>query len=154
MGFFRILLGKTRDPGMKKSIFLLIFFLFSINIYSAHGRGLEVEKKAGDYDVLIRLDKHPPIQGDNPVEIEIKDLQGKPVTDAKVLVNYYMPPMPRMAPMNYKTDAPFSRGKVQNDDEHHHVRPLDHPGPHQPRRQDLHRENQRGCAIKQLELES
>ena len=98
---------------MKKSILILIFFLFAIDIFSAHGRGLEVKKKAGDYDVLIRLDRHPPIQGDNPVEIEIKDLQGKPVTDAKVLVNYYMPPMPRMAPMNYKTDAPFSRGKYK-----------------------------------------
>jgi len=113
LGFFRILLGKTQDPRMKNSILLSIFFLLAIDIFSAYGRGLEVEKKAGDYEVLIRLDKHPPIQGDNPVEIEIKDHQGKPVTDAKVLVNYYMPPMPRMAPMNYKTDAPFSRGKYK-----------------------------------------
>ena len=98
---------------MRKSILFLVFFLFILDIYSAHARGLEVQKKAGDYDVVVRLDRHPPIQGDNPVEIEIKDLQGKPVTDAKVLVNYYMPPMPRMAPMNYKTDAPFSRGKYK-----------------------------------------
>ena len=27
------------------------------------------------------------------------------MTDAKVLVNYNMPPMPRMAPMNYRTDV-------------------------------------------------
>jgi hypothetical protein len=98
---------------MKKSIFFLIFFLFTIDVYWVQGRGLEVQKKVGDYDVLIRLDKHPPIQGDNPVEIEIKDLQRNPITDAKVLVNYYMPPMPRMAPMNYKTDAPFSKGKYK-----------------------------------------
>jgi len=98
---------------MKKSVLFLIFFLFTIGLYWAEARGLEVEKKAGDYEVLIRLDKHPPIQGDNPVEIEIKDLQGKHVADAKVLVNYYMPPMPRMAPMNYKTEAPFSKGKYK-----------------------------------------
>jgi hypothetical protein len=98
---------------MEKSILFLIFFLFTIDVYWAQGRGLEVQKKVGDYDVLMRLDKHPPIQGDNPVEIEIKDLQGNPITDAKVLVNYYMPPMPRMAPMNYKTDAPFSKGKYK-----------------------------------------
>ena len=98
---------------MRKSIVFLIFFLFTICISPAHARGLEVQRKAGDYDVLIRLDKHPPIQGDNPVEIEIKDLHGKPVTDARVLVNYYMPPMPRMAPMNYKEDAPFSKGKYK-----------------------------------------
>lgn len=98
---------------MKKSILFLIFFLFSIDIYSAHGRGLEFQKKVDNYDVLIRLDKHPPVLGDNPLEVEIKEPGGRPVTDAKVLVNYYMPPMPRMAPMNYKTDASFSKGKYK-----------------------------------------
>ena len=43
--------------------------------------------------------------GDNHMEVEIKDGSGKPVTDATVLINYYMPPMPRMSPMNYKVDA-------------------------------------------------
>ena len=97
---------------MKKSIFLSFLFLFSIN-YSAHARGLEVQKRVDNYDVLIRLDKHPPVLGDNPLEVEIKEPGGKTVTDAKVLVNYYMPPMPRMAPMNYKTDASFSKGKYK-----------------------------------------
>ncbi len=97
---------------MKKSILLSIFFLFCISD-SAHGRGLEVQKKVDNYEVLIRLDKHPPVLGDNPLEVEIKEPGGKTVTDAKVLVNYYMPPMPRMAPMNYKTDAPFSKGKYK-----------------------------------------
>ena len=113
-GFSAALLsGKSGLSRMKKAILFLIFFLLAVDLYWAQGRGLEVEKRAGNYDVLIRLDKHPPIQGDNPVEIEIKDRQGKPITDAKVLVNYYMPPMPRMAPMNYKTDAPFSKGKYR-----------------------------------------
>lgn len=88
-------------------LFAAIFLIAGI----AHGRGLEVRKKAGDFDVLVRLDRYPPILGDNPIEVEIKGPQGKPITDAKVLVNYYMPPMPRMAPMNYKTDAQLSRGK-------------------------------------------
>ena len=98
---------------MKKSILILIFFLFAIDSSSAHGRGLEFQKKVDNYDVLIRLDKHPPVLGDNPLEVEIKDPGGRPVTDAKVLVNYYMPPMPRMTPMNYKTDASFSKGKYK-----------------------------------------
>ncbi len=38
---------------------------------------------------------------------------GKTVTDAKVLINYYMPPMPRMAPMNYKTDAKLKKDKYK-----------------------------------------
>jgi len=98
---------------VKKSILILIFFLFAIDIFSAYARGLEVNKKVDNYDVLIRLDKHPPVLGANPLEVEIKDPGGNPVTDAKVLINYYMPPMPRMAPMNYKTDAPLSKGKYK-----------------------------------------
>ncbi len=95
----------------KRVSLLMILFLFAA--HPALGRGLEVKKTLDDYEVTVKLDKHPPVQGDNPMEIEIKDIHGKTVADAQVLVNYYMPPMPRMAPMNYKTDAPFSRGKYK-----------------------------------------
>jgi hypothetical protein len=71
---------------------------------SGHARGYEAKKKVGDYEIEIRIDKNPIVLGDNHIEIEIKS-GGKIVKDAKVLVNYYMPPMPRMPPMNYKTDA-------------------------------------------------
>jgi hypothetical protein len=64
-------------------------------------------KMAGDYVVAIQIDRNPPILGVNNLEVEIRRADGATVTDAKVLINYYMPPMPRMAPMNYKVDAPF-----------------------------------------------
>jgi hypothetical protein len=66
--------------------------------------------EAGDYRVRknaegltfdIAINRNPPVLGDNEIRIEIRDPQGKPVLDAEVLVNYYMPPMPKMAPMNY-----------------------------------------------------
>jgi hypothetical protein len=104
---------KTRPViGVTKwvSMFVLLA-LFSAT--AAYGRGMEIKKKLEDYEVIVNLDKHPPVLGDNPLEVEIKEPGGKPVTDAKVLVNYYMPPMPRMAPMNYKSDAPFSKGKYK-----------------------------------------
>ena len=78
----------------------------------AYAKGLEVKKKAGEYDVEVKIDRNPPIIGDNSIEIEINKA-GKPVTDAKVLINYYMPPMPRMAPMNYKTDAKLKKDKYK-----------------------------------------
>ena len=59
------------------------------------------------------MDRDPPILGDNHIKIEIRDGGGKRVKDAKVLVNYYMPPMPRMAPMNYRTDAPLKGEQFQ-----------------------------------------
>ena len=71
----------------------------------AYARAYEVTKKAGHFEAAVKIDRNPPIVGDNHIEIEIRDQDGKSVTDATVLVNYYMPPMPRMAPMNYITDA-------------------------------------------------
>jgi hypothetical protein len=86
------------------SPFLIILILFLIPGI-ANPKGYEVKRKAGLYETEVKIDKYPPVLGDNRIEIEIKDAGGNLVTDAKVLVNYYMPPMPRMAPMNYVTDA-------------------------------------------------
>ncbi len=56
----------------------------------------------------MKIDKNPPVVGDNNISIEIKDESGKYVTDAKVMVDYSMPAMPGMPAMNYKTDAAVS----------------------------------------------
>ena len=65
----------------------------------------EVKKKAGGYDVEIRIDKSQPVVGENNIEIGIKDTSGKDVTDAQIRVEYSMPAMPGMPAMNYKTEA-------------------------------------------------
>lgn len=96
---------------MKKwSIFILILLLASPTAFS---KGLEVTKKVGGYEVEVRIDRNPPILGENHIEIEIKDAGGKSITDARVLVNYYMPPMPRMAPMNYRTNTKLNGEKYR-----------------------------------------
>ena len=96
---------------MKKwSIFILILLLASPAAFS---KDLEVTKKVGGYEVEVRIDRNPPILGDNHIVIEIKDAGGKSITDARVLVNYYMPPMPRMAPMNYRTNAKLNGEKYR-----------------------------------------
>ena len=83
------------------------YLVLALAAGTSDARSLEEVKKAGEYSVGIRIDRNPPIQGINNLEVEIRGADGAAVTDAKVLVNYYMPPMPRMAPMNYKIDAPF-----------------------------------------------
>ena len=93
-------------------LFLLILILFLVGSI-AYAKGYEVKKRVGEYEAEVKLDRHPPILGDNNIEIEIRDAGGKCVTDAKVLVNYYMPPMPRMAPMNYKTEAKLKKEKYK-----------------------------------------
>jgi hypothetical protein len=76
---------------------------------TAGAAALELKKKAGNYDVELRIDRNPPVVGDNGLSLKITDGDGAVLKDAKVLVNYYMPPMPRMAPMNYKTSAKLKK---------------------------------------------
>ena len=95
---------------MKVLVLSISILVFTVGMVDA--KDLEVKKKAGDFDVEVKIDRNPPIVGDNSIEIEIKKA-GKSVTDAKVLINYYMPPMPRMAPMNYKTDANMKKEKYR-----------------------------------------
>jgi hypothetical protein len=88
---------------MRPLVVALILILILLPA-TGHAKGYEAKKKVGDYEIEIRIDKNPIVLGDNHIELEIKS-GGKIVKDAQVLVNYYMPPMPRMPPMNYKTYA-------------------------------------------------
>jgi hypothetical protein len=89
---------------MVGKIILIVVLLFALSVTTGHTRGYEAKKKVGDYEIEIKIDKNPIVLGDNHIEIEVKS-GGKIVKDAKVLINYYMPPMPRMPPMNYKIYA-------------------------------------------------
>jgi uncharacterized GH25 family protein len=90
----------------------IFLFLFVLGATGAEAKNYEASQMAGEYRVEIVIDRNPPVAiGDNHIEIEIKDQAGKPVIDAQVIVNYYMPPMPRMAPMSYRTEAKMKKGK-------------------------------------------
>jgi hypothetical protein len=88
---------------MKKIFYVVLALLFAFGV--SYAKDLEVKKKAGQYDVEVKMDKNPPIVGENGIKVEIKDPSGKYVTDAKVVIEYSMPPMPGMPAMNYKTEA-------------------------------------------------
>src|SRR3990172_776802 len=91
---------------MKRLIMItLITLLLFVAAGLAYAKDYEVNKKAGEFDVLVRIDKNPPVVGDNNIVVEVKDVSGKPVTDAKVKIDYSMPAMPGMPAMNYKTGA-------------------------------------------------
>jgi hypothetical protein len=103
--------GALRTP--RGPIFLLAVAICCVHAGNVCAASLADSKKAGDCVVSILVDRNPPILGINNLEVEIRGADGAAVTDAKVLVNYYMPPMPRMAPMNYRVDAPFRNGKYR-----------------------------------------
>ncbi|HVP80619.1 MAG TPA: FixH family protein [Thermodesulfobacteriota bacterium] len=96
---------------MRKIFSLILVLAFISGI--AFARGYEAKKMVGEYEAEVRIDRSPPVVGDNNIEIEIRDCGGNCIKDAKVLVNYYMPPMPRMAPMNYITDAKLKGEKYR-----------------------------------------
>ncbi len=84
---------------------LMVFMAVLLITGLVYAKDLEVKKKTSSYEVEVKIDKNPPVVGKNNIEVEIKDAQGKYVTDAKVQVEYSMPAMPGMPAMNYKADA-------------------------------------------------
>ena len=72
---------------------------------TAAAKDYEVTKKAGDYNVVVKIDRNPPITGDNNLSVTIKDATGAEVKDAKVAVEYSMAAMPGMPAVNVKTDT-------------------------------------------------
>ena len=102
---------------------LLIGMAVLLSAGVVFAKDYEVKKKAGEFDVVVTIDKNPPVTGDNNVTISVKDAGGKVVKDAKVVVDYSMPAMPGMPPMNYKADA------VQKGDEYKAVMNLSMAGP-------------------------
>jgi hypothetical protein len=98
---------KIRRKYMKAVLLLIMVSLLAV-VCSAGivaAKEYEVSKKAGDYNVLIKIDKNPPVAGKNNVEIIITDTSGKAVTDAKVVLSYSMPAMAGMPAMSYKADV-------------------------------------------------
>lgn len=105
---FRAQRGKdvlTGGEMMKRLAILTLALLLIAGV--AYAKDYEVKKKAGDYEIKAKIDKNPPVVGVNQIKIEIKDASGKYINDAKVKIEYSMPAMPGMPPMNYKTDAEF-----------------------------------------------
>jgi len=94
---------KRGTVNMKKLLMIGLAVLLSAGVVFA--KDYEVKKKAGEFDVVVTIDKNPPVTGDNGVTVSVKDATGKTVQGAKVIVDYSMPAMPGMPPMNYKADA-------------------------------------------------
>ena len=85
---------------MKKLLICLVVLLFAAGAASA--KDYMITKQAGDYTVHMKMDKNPPVTGENKMEITIQDKAEADVTDATVAIEYTMPGMPGMPAMNYK----------------------------------------------------
>ncbi|MBA4422157.1 MAG: hypothetical protein C0390_03515 [Syntrophus sp. (in: bacteria)] len=87
-----------------KKLVLAVMAVFLV-AGTAVAKDYEVTKKAGDFTVVVKIDKNPPITGDNNLSVAIKDAAGAEVKDAKVAVEYTMAAMPGMPAVKVKTDT-------------------------------------------------
>ena len=71
---------------MKRIILILTVMFLSAGL--AYGMDYEVTKKAGEYTVQVKIDRNPPIVGDNNMMIWLKDAAGKDVKGAIMTVDY------------------------------------------------------------------
>jgi nitrogen fixation protein FixH len=104
----RIVLYDGGSIILRKFSTVRLFFLLLTIVVTASvslARDFTARKKIDGYTVEIAINRNPPIVAKNELIVGIKDPYGKPVSDLKVMVNYYMPPMPGMAPMNYNVQA-------------------------------------------------
>ena len=88
---------------MKRLVLAVIAVLLVAG--TAVAKDYEVTKKAGDYTVVVKMDRNPPITGDNNISIAVKDGMGMEIKDAKVAVEYTMAAMPGMPAIKVKTDT-------------------------------------------------
>jgi len=88
---------------MKKLVLAVMLVLLAAG--AAAAKEYEVTKKAGDYSVVVKMNRNPPTTGNNNLAVSIKDGAGADVMDAKVTVDYSMPAMPGMPAMNYSAKA-------------------------------------------------
>ncbi len=88
---------------MKKVVLAVMVFFLVAGV--AMAKDFEVTKKAGDYTVTLKIDRNPPVTGENNASVAIKDKGGADVKDAKVSIEYSMPAMPGMPAMKYPADA-------------------------------------------------
>jgi hypothetical protein len=94
---------------MKRFIIAIFVLLLAAGV--VYAKDYTVMKKAGNYMVHVKMDKNPPVTGQNKMEINIQDAKGVDVTDATVTVDYGMAAMPGMPAMNYKAKTELKSGR-------------------------------------------
>ena len=95
-----------------KRLVLALLMVFTV-AGLAVAKDYEVTKKVGDFTVVVKIDRNPPVVGENNMSVALKDAAGADVKDAKVSVEYSMAAMPGMPPMKYKVEGALKGSEYQ-----------------------------------------
>ncbi len=90
---------------MRKIYLTIMVAVFTVALALGCSKGYESQKSVDDLTVTLSAARYPLVKGDNALSVRVTDAAGKAVTDAKVDVRYYMPPMPGMAPMEFNSQT-------------------------------------------------
>jgi len=90
---------------MKKLSIAAVVTVITLVLIVGMSWGYETQKTADGLTIMITAGRYPLVSGDNALSVKVTDGAGKPVTDAKVTVRFFMPAMPGMAPMSSTTEA-------------------------------------------------
>jgi len=88
---------------------LTVLLLLATDIDSA--KSYEVKNKVDGYNVVMKIDRNPPVAGDNNVSIEVTDVSTGCACNATVVIEYSRPAMPGMPALHYKADTILKRGR-------------------------------------------
>jgi hypothetical protein len=96
---------------MKIRTLVLLILLLLLNAEVGHTKGYEVKKEVGGYIVVMKIDRNPPVAGDNNVSIEVTDAKTLCACQANVAIEYSRPAMPGMPAQRYNANMSFKRGR-------------------------------------------
>ena len=87
----------------------MVLFFLSGDV--AYGKSYEVERIVGGYRVVMKIDRNPPVAGDNNVSIEVTDVSSGCACHANVVIDYSRPTMPGTPALSYRADTQMKRGR-------------------------------------------
>ena len=87
----------------------MVFVLLAAHI--VYAGNYQVKRKVGEYNVVINIDRNPPIAGDNNVSIEVSDASGRCACNADVIIEYSRPAMPGIPALHYTADTRLKKGR-------------------------------------------
>jgi hypothetical protein len=94
---------------LNRCALLMVILVLSANM--AYAKSYEVNKKVGGYNVVMKIDRNPPVAGDNNVSIEVTDAITHCACNANIVIEYSRPAMQGMPAQHYKADTRLKRGR-------------------------------------------
>jgi len=89
----------------------VVVVLLALWVSTSYAKPYEVERRVDGYNVLMKIDRNPPVAGDNTVSIEVTDVSTGCACNATVAIEYSRPAMLGTPALRYKADTVLKGGR-------------------------------------------